>query len=267
MKRLPALLAAAVLAACATSPTGRSQLRLFSGTEMNQMGIAAFDEMKQKDALARNPRQSAYVQCVVDALVQELPAGMQQLPWEAQVFADEEPNAFALPGGKVGVNTGMFAVARTQDQLAAVIGHEIGHVMAQHANERVSHTTLAQTGLTAVQAYAGSQGASPQGTQALMAALGAGAQVGYLLPFSRVQESEADVIGQQMMARAGFDPRAAADLWQNMIAASGEGQRAPQLLSTHPDPRNRIDELEARAPALAPDFQQARASGRAPRCG
>ncbi|MFC4729148.1 M48 family metallopeptidase [Coralloluteibacterium thermophilus] len=257
---------AAALVACATSPTGRTQLRLFSGSEMNQMGIAAFDEMKAKDPLANNPQQSRYVQCVVEALVRVLPPDWQQLPWEAQVFQNEQANAFALPGGKVGVNTGMFQVARNQDQLAAVIGHEIGHVVAQHSNERVSHTALAQTGMTAVQAYAGTRGATPQNTQALMSALGAGVQVGYLLPFSRVQETEADVVGQQLMARAGFDPAAAAALWENMIAASGRAG-VPQLLSTHPDPQNRIRELAARAPSLAADYQQARQEGRTPRCG
>lgn len=254
-----------VLVACATSPTGRSQLRLFSAGEINQMGIAAFDEMKAQDTLSTDPRQAAYVQCIVSALVRELPANWQALAWEAQVFQDDSANAFALPGGKVGVNTGMFQVARNQDQLAAVIGHEIGHVIADHSNERVSHTALASGGMAAVQAYAGSRG-SPQNTQALMSALGAGVQVGYLMPFSRVQENEADVVGQQLMARAGFDPAAAPALWENMIASSGR-QGVPQLLSTHPDPQNRIRELAARAPSLASDYQQARQDGRNPRCG
>lgn len=255
-------------AGCATAPTGRSQLMLVSDAQMNQMGLTAFNQMKAKDRLARDPRRSAYVQCVVNALVAALPpqyANWRSLRWEAQVFDSSDANAFALPGGKVGVNTGLFKVAKNQDQLAAVIGHEIGHVLSRHAGERVSQNALAQTGMQVASAYAGAN-ASPQSTQLLMAALGAGAQVGVLLPYSRLHETEADVIGQQLMADAGFDPAAAPALWQNMIA-SGGGARPPQLLSTHPDPQNRIRELAARAPELAPRYQAARAAGRAPRCG
>jgi len=258
---------AALLAACATttSPTGRKQFMAYSDSELNQMGTQAFAEMKSKQqVMASNAQQSAYVQCVVRALVQQLPGEWRDLPWETAVFVDDTPNAFALPGGKVGVNTGMFKVAKNQDQLAAVIGHEIGHVYARHTNERVSRQAATSGALAVVGAVAGArygQGASELVTQ------GGGtlAQLGLLLPFSRTQESESDTIGQRLMAQAGFDPAQAVDLWQNMISASAG--RNPEWLSTHPDPQNRIAALQAEAPKLQPVYQAARSAGRTPQCG
>ncbi|HET6397906.1 MAG TPA: M48 family metallopeptidase [Pseudoxanthomonas sp.] len=256
---------AAVVAACATatSPTGRTQYLSYSDAQLNQMGAQAFDEMKAKQPVARDGQQSAYVQCVVRALVQHLPDDWRTLPWETAVFVADEPNAFALPGGKVGVNTGMFKVARNQDQLAAVIGHEIGHVYARHTNERITRQSLASTGLAVAGALAGSR-YGQTGTDLVTQGGGMVAQLGLLLPFSRVQETEADEIGQRLMAEAGFDPAQAVSLWQNMMAAGGG--RSPEWLSTHPDPQNRIRALQQRAPSLQPVQQAARQAGRTPRC-
>lgn len=256
---------AAALVGCATttSPTGRTQYMAYSDAELNQVGAQAFTEMKTKQQTLAGGKQSAYVQCVVQALVAELPADWRSLPWETAVFVDESPNAFALPGGKVGVHTGMFKVARNQDQLAAVIGHEIGHVYARHTNERVSRQAATSGFLGLVGAVAGArygQGAS----QAVTQGGGTLAQLGLLLPFSRVQETESDEIGQRLMAQAGFDPAQAADLWENMIQAASGTQ--PEWLSTHPDPRNRITSLRQRAPSLQPVYQAARSAGRTPRC-
>ena len=236
----------AALGGCATAPSGRSQLLLVSGSEMAQMGATSFEQLKRSDKLANDPARLRQVQCVVRALTAALPSNYRGT-WEAQLFEDANPNAFALPGGKVGVNTGMFSVARNQDQLAGVIAHEIAHVISQHANERVSQQMATGIGLQALSAYSGSR-TSPRNTQLLMSALGLGAQLGVLLPYSRVHESEADVLGQQYMANAG------------------KGGRPPQLLSTHPDPANRVRELAARAPGLQDEFRAARASGRAPNC-
>lgn len=254
-----------LLAGCASTPGGRSQLLLVSDSQMNQMGVAAFDQMKANDKLSVVPAKSAYAQCIVDALVAELPDEWRRLKWEAQAFAIAEPNAFALPGGKVGINTGLLRIATTQDQLAAVLAHEVAHVTYRHAGERVSQQQLAQTGLALANAYAG-RNASPQQVNMLMAALGAGVQVGVLLPFSRAHESEADLAGQALMARAGFDPAAAVSLWQGMQQASGSKGRPPQILSTHPDPGQRIDALSANVARLAPVVQQARAAGKRPAC-
>lgn len=258
------LIAALSLAACATSPTGRSQLIAVSDAQMDQLGASAFEQMKQGDKLSRDAGKIATARCVVDALRVALPPAGQRVAWEVQVFDDANPNAFALPGGKVGVNTGMWTVAKTQDELAAVLAHELAHVLSRHAAERVSQQMAAGVALEAVQAYSGER-TSPENTRMLMGALGLGAQLGVMLPFSRAHETEADVLGQRLMAEAGFDPAAAVRLWQNMLQAS-RGGRPPQMLSTHPDPQNRIVALQARVAELQPVAAQARASGRRPAC-
>ena len=255
------------LAACATttSPTGRTQyVGAVSQDQLNQLGAQAFAELKQQKQQTGDARQRNYVACVTKAIVAQLPAQWRQTGWETAVFVDKEPNAFALPGGKVGVYTGIFGVAKNQDQLAAVIAHEIGHVVSRHHDERMTRQAGAQGALQVVGALLGSR----YGDGAANAAVQGGgilAQTGFLLPGSRTQESEADVVGQQLMAKAGFDPRGAVNLWQNMIAAGGS--RPPQWLSTHPDPQARIGELQNRAAGLVPEYEQARAAGRKPACG
>lgn len=269
---LLSLAISASLAACATttSPTGRKQyVGAVSQAELNQLGAQAFAELKQQKQQTSSAQQRAYVDCVVDTLVAALPADWREATgntgaWEDAVFLDPEANAFALPGGKVGVYTGIFDVARNQDQLAAVIAHEIGHVVSHHHDERITRQAGASSAVQLVSAILGSRfgsgvaNAAAQGGSIL-------AQTGFLLPGSRAQETEADVVGQQLMARAGFDPRAAVNLWQNMIAAGGS--RPPEWLSTHPDPQSRIGELRSRAASLVPAYEQAAAAGRRPRCG
>lgn len=268
MKRL--LLVAtltALLAGCATttSPTGRTQVvGAVSEEQLAQLGAQAFAETKSKTRQTTDSRQSAYVRCVVQRVVEQLPPDWQRVGWETAVFVDDSPNAFALPGGKVGVNTGIFTVARNQDQLAAVVAHEVGHVYSHHHNERITKQMGAQGALQVLGALAGSrygEGAA----NAVVQGGGVAAQTLLLLPNSRTQESEADVVGQQLMARAGFDPRQAVNLWQNMIAASRG--RPPEWLSTHPNPETRIQELSNRAASLVPVYEQARSSGRTPKCG
>ena len=268
MKRLTLLLTTAVvLAGCATttSPTGRRQATgAVSQAQLNQMGAQAIAVGLAKQKLSTDARANAYVRCVVNALVAQLPAQQRGIAWEVALFQDDSANAFALPGGKVGVNTGIFKVATNQDQLAAVIGHEIGHVIARHSAERLSQSVLAEAGMGLVGAYAG-RNASPDQVKQLVALLGAGTQVGVLLPYSRLHESEADRIGQELMAKAGFDPREAARLWENMIQASAASPNPPRLLSTHPDSRARAQALSTAAPALLPEYEAARRRA-APRC-
>lgn len=258
---------AGVLAGCATttSPTGRTQrVGAVSQAQLDQMGAQAFAEAKAKMPQSSDSQQTAYVRCVVGAITRELPANAQT-GWETALFVDKSPNAFALPGGKVGINTGIFTVARNQDQLAAVVAHEVGHVISRHHDERVTRQIGTQTGLGLLGALIGSQ--YGQGAANATSQLGGAAAQGLiLLPNNRTQESEADVVGQQLMARAGFNPGQAVDLWQNMIAAGGNA-RAPQFLSTHPDPQSRISELRNRAGGLASTYEQARAAGRRPNCG
>jgi predicted Zn-dependent protease len=265
--RILAFAVVALLAACATttSPTGRKQvIGGVSQDQLNQLGAQAFAETKAKEKVVSGSKQNAYVNCVVNALVAQLDPQWRSTPWETALFEDSEPNAFALPGGKVGVNTGIFTVAKNQDQLAAVLGHEIGHVISHHHDERITKQMQAQTGLGILSALAGAKFGSG-GADMVNQLGGLGAQGLFLLPNSRVQEAEADVVGQRLMAQAGFDPAQAVNLWQNMIAVGGS--RPPQWLSTHPDPEARIKELRKDAPGLQPVYQQARAAGRAPRCG
>lgn len=258
---LPLLLALAFLAAgflaCVTSPTGRSQLLIFPDAEIAEMGVAAFQQIESEKPRSADPTANRRVRCVAETVVTQAPG-----EWEVVVFEDETPNAFALPGGKIGVHTGMLRVAETPDQLAAVIGHEVGHVLARHSNERVSTAYAAQIGASGL--AAAFKTASPQTQQLLIGALGLGTQYGVLLPFSRAQESEADVIGLELMAKAGFDPRESVALWENMAAAGAAGP--PEFLSTHPSSATRIQNLDAQMPGALRLYEQAQAAGRRPRC-
>lgn len=263
-----ALGAAIVLsvAACATttSPTGRTQyVGAISQAQLDQMGAQAFAEAKAANPQSKDSGQTAYVGCVVRAVTAQLPAPWSGVRWEYLLFQNDEANAWALPGGKIGVYTGIFKVAKNQDELAAVIAHEIGHVVSRHHDERITRQVYAQTGLGVAGALAGSRygEAAQQTTGQLGGALLQGA---FLLPNSRAQESEADVVGQELMAKAGFDPEGAVALWRNMAAAGGG--RPPQWLSTHPDPASRLRELQVRAAGLTPVMQAARKQGHTPRC-
>ena len=255
-------LAALLLTACATSPTGRSQLSMFPEAEMNQMGIQAYAELKSKQKISRDRALNRYARCVASAIIDVLPEKYRNQKWEVNVFEDDSPNAFALPGGKIGVHAGIFKVAKTPDQLAAVLGHEVGHVIAQHGNERMSTAFATRLGVKVVQVAAGASGHAL--SSGAMSALGLGARYGILMPFSRVHEKEADVIGQNLMARAGFDPRASIALWENMQKASKGGP--PEFLSTHPSGSNRIRQLAENMPAALATMEDARAAGRRPRC-
>lgn len=247
---------------CATSPLGRRQLILFPESQMAQLGVAAFDKMKTEVPLSKDAKKNAYVSCVSNHVTDALEGEAGRQTWEVLVFDDESANAFALPGGKIGVHTGLLEVAETQDQLATVIGHEVAHVLAQHSNERVSTSQVAGVGLAVASAAIGSQGG--QGDQ-YMALLGLGAQVGVLLPFGRKQESEADIVGLDLMASAGFDPRSSIKLWQNMGKAN-EGKAPPEFLSTHPSHTTRIADLNERLATAVPLYEKARAAGKRPNC-
>ncbi|MCP5420780.1 MAG: M48 family metallopeptidase [Gammaproteobacteria bacterium] len=247
---------AVVLAACAVSPMGRQQFTLLSEQQLDSMGAQSFQELKQTERVDTNPSINRYVQCVANAITAELGGSR---PWEVVVFRNSAASAFALPGGKIGVYTGLLKVAVNQHQLAAVIGHEVGHVVANHANERVSQEFAVQGGLGILGATAGAN--MGPGTQQ---ALGLGAQVGILLPFSRVQESEADIIGLDLMARAGFDPRQSLALWQNMDRAGGS--QPPQFLSTHPSHGTRVSNLQNYMGQAMQVYEAARRRGRHPHC-
>ncbi len=231
-----------LLSACATSPTGRKQLILIGDAQMNQMGVTSFQQLKTSQKIANNRRQQQYVECVSYAIINALPEQWRNNQWEVVVFEDDSANAFALPGGKIGVHTGLLKVAKTPSQLATVLGHEVAHVLARHGAERVSIQMAAQTGMQVADVISRQRVEGSKERQMLLAGLGLGAQVGVLLPFSRTHEKEADRFGLNLMASAGFDPTESIHLWQNMDQAS-KGQRPPEFLSTHPEPKNRIAKL------------------------
>lgn len=252
--------------ACATSPTGRRQLLMMSEAQMAEMGRAAFTDMQSRTPRSLDSRQTSYVRCVANAIIAILtPSELRPIAvdrWEIELFADPTANAFALPGGKIGVHTGLLGVAVTQGQLATVLGHEVSHVLARHGNERVSQSALAQSGMLFAQILLGAD--SPEKEQ-LFGLLGLGMQYGVLMPFGRAQESEADEIGILLMARAGFDPRESVALWQNMARGSG-GPSPPEFMSTHPSHSTRIRRLEAAMPVALRFYEQAVAAGRRPNC-
>lgn len=253
--RFLALLLLVTLTGCATSPTGRSQLLVFPADQLDAMGIQAFDEMRAQLTVEEDPAINAYVRCVASAITNEL--ADKNTHWEVVVFKDDDPNAFALPGGKMGVYTGMLKIAENQDQLAAVLGHEVGHVLAQHGNERMSQQQLTNVALAAA-------ASSGYVDTVSMQALGLGAQIGILLPYSRTHESEADVIGLDLMAEAGFDPRESVQLWKNMAKAGGGAP--PEFLSTHPAGGTRIDNLLSHMADALHTYNDARARGNKPDC-
>lgn len=252
-------LTATLVAGCATSPTGKRQLSLISDQQMTAMGLSAYADMKQQIPISTDRRKIAYVRCIGDAITAQLNDNQQ---WEVTLFDDEQINAFALPGGKIGVYTGLLEVAKTPDQLAAVMGHEVAHVRANHGKARVSAGLAGQAGLAIGQILVGAS--SDSNSANVMAALGLGLQFGVLMPYGRGQESEADVLGLDLLAGAGFDPRASTQLWRNMAAANKGAP--PELLSTHPAPTTRIRDLEARMPKALGILRTARAQGKQPAC-
>jgi predicted Zn-dependent protease len=239
-----AALVVVLLAACQQAPiTGRNQLILLPESQDAPMGLEAWQQIKADSQVANNPKLNQRVQEVGRRIAAVSPH--PEWDWEFTLFENDEPNAFALPGGKVGVNTGLFQVAKNDAQLAAVIGHEVAHAIARHGAERMSQGMMQQYGAAAIGIATGS------GAYAQMAAQAATLLV--TLPYSRTQEAEADHIGVFYMAEAGYDPREAIALWRNF--ESFGGGRPPEFLSTHPAPGSRIQELEALMPEALAVYQ------------
>jgi len=254
-----------LLSSCATSPTGRKQLMLISDSQVSAMGIQSFTQMKSTVPIETDPEINRYVKCITDPIIKAQEGKTNVTEWEVVVFKDESANAFALPGGKIGVHTGILKVAETDSQLATVLGHEVGHVMAHHGAERISQDVITQFGMTGVNAYLAGKATSGESRQLILAALGIGTQVGILLPYSRTHESEADQIGLDLMAQAGFDPKQSVVLWENMKKASG-GKSPPEFLSTHPAEDTRIRKLNAEMPNALRLSEEAHKLGNNPHC-
>lgn len=232
------------ISSCAKSSTGRNQITLFSSGELNKMGATSFEELKKKEKISTDKRTNKYVQCVASAITRNVPKSAHKGDWEVVVFDSEQVNAFALPGGKIGVYTGILKVTESPDQLAAIIGHEVAHVIERHSNERLSSNQLAQMGAVAGDAILTQQGIKNKDTW-MMAGM-AIAQYGFLMPYSRMHESEADIVGQNLMAKSGFHPKAAIALWENMAKQSNGAP--PEFLSTHPSNQTRITDLTQHLP-------------------
>lgn len=252
MNRLLAILVLMFAVGCTEAPSGRSQLALVPAGMMDDMGQQAFEEMKRVQPTIVSGREAALVQCVSEHIIRATPLAYPHvdLPtrWEVVLFDQPSANAFALPGGRIGVHTGLLAVAQSPDQLAAVIGHEVAHLLANHGNERLTQ----RLGVNAILLLVGLF--TDIDNQLLLEALGVGAHFGIMLPFSRAHESEADLLGLRLMATAGFDPTEAANLWRNMSGASSE--MPPEFLSTHPGHDTRIRDLEAGEQAASDIFRR-----------
>jgi predicted Zn-dependent protease len=245
MRRPTVALLMLVLAACQTVPiTGRSQLMLISEDEEAKLGLTSYQQILGKARVSTDAQVNEQVTRVGRRVAEA--AERPDYRWEFKVIEDKQANAFCLPGGKVAVYTGILPITRDDAGLAAVIAHEVAHATARHGGERLSQQMAVQ-GLTAVGTQTLLAGRDPATVQLVGAALGVGTTVGLLLPWGRSQESEADHLGLIYMAKAGYHPSAARDLWVRMGQASG-GSGQPEFLSTHPSAETRITQIEGWLP-------------------
>jgi predicted Zn-dependent protease len=234
------------LASCESAPvTGRNQLILVPESQDAQLGLQAYQQIKKEEKVSTDPELNRRVQEVGRRIAAV--SGHPEWDWQFTVFQNDEPNAFALPGGKVGVYTGLFKVAKDDAQLATVLGHEVGHAIARHGAERMSQGMLEQAGLAVLGVATGPAYAQLAAQAATLA---------IVLPYSRTQESEADHIGLILMAKAGYDPHEAIQLWENFQKLGGS--RPPEFLSTHPSEGTRIQRLEELMPEAEQVYEQNR---------
>jgi predicted Zn-dependent protease len=252
------ILALALAVSCVVDPiTGRRSIQLMSDAQMNELGLQAFQEVKKESKIASDPAQIAIVRRVGERIARAVDEqlvhdGKEPFQWEFTVIESEQVNAFCLPGGKVAFYTGILPICADETGIAVVMGHEIGHAYAGHGNNRVSMGVIKEYGLGAVQA-AMSVGEASEIKSKALAALGVGAQLGEL-KFGRDDESHADRLGLLFMARAGYDPRAAAPFWQRMSALGGS--QSLEILSTHPANETRIADIETHLPAALAEYEK-----------
>ena len=251
-----------LVTACATVPvTGRQQLHLVPSDTLLAMSQEQYNQFLDQHELSDDPAKTGMVRkvghdiarAVEDYLREQgMEDEIESYDWEFSLVEDEAINAFAMPGGKIVVFTGILPVAENEDGLAVIMGHEIAHVVANHGNERMSHALVTQLGGAALSTALSQR---PEATRQLfMAAFGAGAQVGVLLPYSRLQESEADRLGLIFMAMAGYNPEEAPGFWERM-AAKKDAPQPPEFLSTHPADSRRIRDIEQRIPQAMEYYQ------------
>jgi metalloendopeptidase OMA1, mitochondrial len=225
-----------VLAGCTTGP------KFIPRSMLNEQSASIFTQMKQEMPVSKDAAASARVKRIGERIAKVVEEEMPGVQWEFVLFDDPAINAFALPGGQVGIYKGLLDLSESDDEVAIVIGHEIAHVTLEHGNQRMSAEVL--RGLGGVALAYGTRNRNEQEQMMWMAAYGLGSQVGFMLPYSRNHEYEADRIGMIYAAKAGYDPRAAVSFWEKMGAAS-QGGAVPEFLSTHPGYGNRIQRLQA----------------------
>lgn len=242
---------------CTTVPvTGRSQLNLMSPGQEMQLGLTSFDQLKKETPISKDPAVNALVQKVGRRIAAVAQADMPNAQWEFVVFESKEANAFCLPGGKVGVYTGILPITKDEAGMATVIGHEIAHAVARHGGERMSEAMLIQTGGQVLSASTANT--DPRWQAIAAVAYGVGSQVGVQLPHNRKQESEADQIGLIYMARAGYNPEAAVAFWERFGAYSAQqGNNTPAFLRTHPTDETRVRQLKEWMPRAQAEFKPA----------
>ena len=254
---LPFVASALVLGACSSQPTQQSR------AEMEAEAARAFNQMRASMPLVTDRETIDFVACVAQAVVEVLEPPYNDIEWELAIFESESVNAFAMPGGKIGVLSGLLRVTENEHQLATVIGHEIAHVTAEHSANRAKQAGLTNFGINAVAIILG--GGYSGATYTAQQAIAYGATLGISLPYKRGQESEAAVIGLEYMARAGFDPRQSVPLWQRMDASSDK--KPAEFMSTHPASETRIENLINEWQKTLPLYNQALEEGRTPDCG
>jgi predicted Zn-dependent protease len=241
---------AALTIGCSTVPgTNRDRLDLLPKSTVDEMGRSAFADIQTNGRMIEDGPQVQRVKRVAERVIEAAKrrypgAGLEDYNWEVVLIDDDSANAFALPGGHIGVHTGLLPVAQDDNGLAIVLGHEVAHVLAGHSGERLSQHLLIVGGTVIGVVALGDEDDTTQ--QVAMAALGVGTQLGIVLPYSRLHESEADELGLFIAAQAGYDPDAAIGLWQRMAQASDAGSM--EFLSTHPDPQRRIEHLRSLLP-------------------
>jgi len=230
-----------------------------SQTQIEIESADQFAQMRAQMPVTNSVTDKAYVRCVANLIIQQLEEPYASYDWDIEVFEDEAINAFAMPGGKIGVFTGIFKVATNQDELGAVLGHEVAHVTRDHSLERANRTMITQN--TAILGSEVLDASTGMETTDLIVM---GAELGLLRPYGRGQESEADLVGLKYMADAGFDPRSSIALWTNMGKESPAGP--PEWLSTHPSGESRIADLAGDLAETLPLYNAAIAEGRQPNC-
>lgn len=245
-----------LLAGCASAPeSGRKQLLLVTPSEEAQLGIQAFNQIKREQPIIKAGQNADMVRRVGQRI-----SGVAPLPdarWEFVLFKDDSPNAFALPGGKVGINTGILAITKNEAGMATVMGHEVAHAVARHSAERMSQGMAVQVGGLILGAALGTEASLTK--DVAMQAYGLGAQYGVMLPYSRTHELEADELGLLYMARAGYDPAEAIEFWKRFAAYNAKrGGKPPEFLSTHPLDARRIAQLKETMPRARLEYERAK---------